>query len=425
MINTKQIALAAGLALASQSGMAAVSDADFQALKEQVAALTKALTDVQGELAAEKAKSSAAPAPAAAGAVAAVPVPASEPAAKPASSWADKVSITGDLRGRYENIDAETSDDERNRERIRARAAIVAKPQDDLEVGFGLSTAEGSDPVSSNQTIGNGGSRKDIYLDLAYFNWTATEGLNVLGGKFKNNVYRPGKHGLVWDSDLNPEGAGVSYVSGPFFANLLGTWIESDSGASDASEAIGIGGQAGVILPLGDAAKLTAGAGYFNLNTAGKGAFFDPDDPDFYGNTTDENGFYAYDYQEIEGFAELAFKLFGLPASVFADYVKNADADEFDTGWALGAQLGAAKAKGSWEASWTWQDLEADAVFGLWTDSDFGGGGTDNSGHVLRGAYALSDKTNVAFSYFINKVGENAGEETDYDRLQLDLNFKY
>ena len=83
------------------------------------------------------------------------------------------------------------------------------------------------------------------------------------------------------------------------------------------------------------------------------------------------------------------------------------------------------KAKGSWEASYTYQDLERDAVFGLWTDSDFGGGGTDTSGHVFRGAYALSDKTNVAFAYFMNQIGENAGNELDYDRLQLDLNFKY
>ena len=56
---------------------------------------------------------------------------------------------------------------------------------------------------------GNGDSRKDLYFDLAYFNWTAAEGLNVLGGKFKNNLYRPGKNALIWDNDLNPEGFGA------------------------------------------------------------------------------------------------------------------------------------------------------------------------------------------------------------------------
>ena len=46
-------------------------------------------------------------------------------------------------------------------------------------------------------------------------------------------------------------------------------------------------------------------------------------------------------------------------------------------------------------------------------------------GTLFRGAYALSDRTNLAFTYFLNQLGENAGNELDYDRLQLDLNFKY
>ncbi len=405
----KQLALAAGLVLTSPVTMAAVSDADFQALKDSIAVLTQKLNSMEQELAAEKARS------AQAAAVAATPAPA-KPAA---SSWAEKVSVQGDLRARYENIDTETGDD-RNRDRIRARAAIIARPQDGLEVGFGLATAQDNDPVSSNQTIGNGGSRKDIFLDLAYFNWAAAEGLNAIGGKFKNNLYRPGKHSLVWDSDLNPEGLALTYVNGAFFANAMSTWVESDS-ASSRSEAIGVGGQAGVVWPFGDDLKLTAGAGYFTINSEGKGPFYTTS---FFGNTA-VAGRYAYDYNDIEGFTELGFRLFGQPASVFADYVKNTDADAFDTGWAAGAQLGAAKARGTWEVVYAYQDLEADAVFGLWTDSDFGGGGTDNSGHVLRGAYALSDKTNMAFSYFMNKVDENAGTEQDYDRLQLDLNFKY
>jgi hypothetical protein len=402
-----QIALAAGLVLASPISMAAVSDAEFQALKDSIAVLTQKLATMEQERAAEKAQAAQAPAVAAA------------PAAKPASSWADKVTLQGDLRARYENIDTETAAD-RNRDRIRARAAIVAKPQDRLEVGFGLATAQDGDPVSSNQTIGNGGSRKDIFLDLAYFNWTAAEGLNAIGGKFKNNLYRPGKHSLVWDSDLNPEGLALSYVNGTFFANAMSTWVESDS-ASSRSEAVGIGGQLGVVWPIGDDLRLTAGAGYLTINSEGKGPFYTTS---FFGNST-VAGRYAYDYNDIEGFAELGFQLFGQPASVFLDYVRNSDADEFDTGWAAGAQLGVAKAKGTWEVVYAYQDLEADAVFGLWTDSDFGGGGTDNSGHVLRGAYALSDKTNMAFSYFINEIDENAGAEQDYDRLQLDLNFKY
>lgn len=407
MKKCKQLALAAGLALASPMSPAAVSDAEFQALKDSVAVLVQKLSAIEQELATEKAKSAQ---------LAATPAPV---VSAPTTASADKVSFRGDLRGRYENIDKENVDD-RNRNRIRARAAIIATPQEGLELGFGLATSEDGDPVSSNQTIGNGGSRKDIFLDLAYFNWQAAEGLNAIGGKFKNNLYRPGKHHLMWDSDLNPEGLALSYGNGVFFANAMGTWVESDS-ASTRSKAYGAGGQMGVAWPFDDDLKLTAGTGYFSINSAGKGPFFDAD---FLGNTV-VDGRYAYDYDTIQGFAELALRLLGQPAMLFVDYVKNTDAGDFDTGWAAGAQFGSVGPRGTWEAVYTYQDLEADAVFGLWTDSDFGGGGTDNSGHVFRGAYALTDKVNMAVTYFVNEVGASTGNELDYNRLQLDMNFKY
>jgi Putative porin len=410
------IGLFATLSLNAPPALAAVTDEQVKMLLERIEAQDRRIAEL--EKAATQKPAEAAPAPA----VAAVTAPAAAPAKPSPAAWAEKVALQGDLRYRYENIDRENAASDRNRQRIRARAAIVAKPQDGLEVGFGLSTAEDGDPVSSNQTLGDGGSRKDVYIDLAYFNWSALPGLNVTGGKFKNFLYRAGKHGLLWDSDWNPEGFGTTYTNGPFFGSLIGTWLESDS---NDTEEFTFGAQFGVAVPVNEDVKLTAGAGYYNFNTAGKGTFFG-DATDFFGNSfdpaTDE---YLYDYEELELFTDLGFKLAGLPMSVFANYVNNSDADEFDTGWAAGLLVGAAKAKGTWEGSYAYQDLEADAVFAALTDSDFGGGGTDNKGHVLRGAYALTDKWNLAFSYFINTIDENAGEGEDYNRLQLDMNFKY
>jgi hypothetical protein len=423
----KVITVAATLALASPAAFAAVSDAEFKALKDQLATLTQRLAELeqtnrQTQQVATQSQQAAQAASQQAAQVA--DTVAASKAAAPKATWPEKLAWQGDFRLRYENIDQQNKDDDRNRDRVRARAGLVAKPQDGLEVGLGLATAQDGDPVSTNQTLGGGGSRKDIYMDLAYVNWTAAEGLNLIGGKFKNNVYRPGKHGLLWDGDLNPEGAGLNYVNGPFFANLLGTWLESDS---DSTEARGLGGQLGVNLAVADGVKLTAGAGFFNFNTAGKSAFYvvPGKSAKFFGNSVDAANLYVYDYEEIEGFAELAFSLLGQPVSVFVDYVTNSDADDYDTGWAAGFQLGQAKAKGTWDISYAYQDLERDAVFGLWTDSDFGGGGTDTTGHVFRGTYALTDRTGLALAYFLNEIGENAGNETDYDRLQLDLNFKY
>jgi hypothetical protein len=144
-----------------------------------------------------------------------------------AVSWAERIRWSGDFRYRYENIDYAHKDD-RNRSRIRARTHIEADLMPTLKVGVGLATG-GDDPVSSNQTIGGGGSSKDIKLDLAYFNWSGLQDTNLIGGKMKNFLERPGKKGLQWDDDWRPEGLGGIWNNGKFFAQGLGTWLESDS----------------------------------------------------------------------------------------------------------------------------------------------------------------------------------------------------
>lgn len=412
-VYTLALGLLIGAAVSIPAAQAAVTDEQVQQLLERIETQDKRIAEL--EKAAQK--SSAVEVGAAV-----ATVPGTAPAKPATGAWADKVAVQGDFRYRYENIDQETATSERNRQRIRARAAIIAKPQDDLEIGFGLATGQDGDPISSNQTIGSGGSGKDIYLALAYFNWAAMPGLNVIGGKFKNFLYRPGKTALLWDGDWNPEGLGVTYTKGPFFGSLIGTWLESDS---NSTEEFTYGAQLGATMPLGDNVKVKGGVGYFDFNTAGKGTFYGSDTA-FFDNSFDPlTNQYLFDYEELEAFAEVGFKLAGLPAAVFGQYVQNTAADKFDTGWTAGMTVGAAKAKGTWEASYAYQELEADAVFGALTDSDFGGGGTDNRGHVFRGAYALTDRWGLAFSYFLNTIDQNTGTKQDYDRLQLDMNFKY
>jgi len=101
-----------------------------------------------------------------------------------------------------------------------------------------------------------------------------------------------------------------------------------------------------------------------------------------------------------------------------------------DTGYAVGLTVGKAKKQGSWQAGYLWQDLEADAVLGLLTDSDFAGGGTDSKGSKFSGAYALTDASKLKLTYFLaerqdsNGI-ENGGDSFDRDTLQLDFEFKY
>jgi hypothetical protein len=119
------------------------------------------------------------------------------------TSWTERMRWQGDFRYRYEafNIEGEPN---RDRNRIRARAALIADVTPTIEVGLGLASG-GEDPVSSNQTLGGGGSTKGLNIDLAYFDWSGLTGTHVVGGKFKNYLIDSGSNALLWDSDWRPK----------------------------------------------------------------------------------------------------------------------------------------------------------------------------------------------------------------------------
>ncbi len=239
------------------------------------------------------------------------------------SSWTKNVKIKGDLRYRYENIDAERSDT-RERNRIRARLAVTAKPADNVEVGIGLASGS-DDAVSTNQTLGGGGTTKDINLDLAYFKWQAKPGFNVIGGKMKNIFYRPAGHGLLWDGDYRPEGLGFTFERGNYFLNTAANFLESDSKNNDHKTAYGL--QTGFKGSVGDS-QLIAGVGYFEIDTKTREVFIGDSD-DFFGNTfscLDSDALtgctYNNDYEELELFAQFSTTIGETPIALFIDMVQ-------------------------------------------------------------------------------------------------------
>lgn len=338
-----------------------------------------------------------------------------------ASGWAEKIAIKGDFRYRFESIDLEGVEP-RERSRVRARVAMTSAVSEDLEVGFGLTTG-GDNPVSGNQTLGGGGTDKSISLDKAYFKWRAFDGGYVQAGKFSNPLYTPQKSGLLWDGDWRPEGISVGWSSDALFINALGNYLESDSKKSNSAFSWGI--QAGTQIAFGGA-KLTGSVGYFDFPTQGNEPYYRDG---FYGNSS-LGGVYQYDYRMVELGADLGLNFADLPFNLYVNYVQNQDADAYDTGWLAGVKLGKASAKGTWELGYQYQELEADAVLGLLTDSNFAAGGTDGKGHRFTGAYAISKQWSLGATLYVNnKVGQRAltaeGGSTSYDRISLDTKFKY
>ena len=380
---------------------------EIVAIRGEIAALAARLERLE-----QSTGSGAAPAPAASAPEAARPVEARVAAVAP------NVRFSGDLRYRHESIN-EDGVAERHRNRIRGRFGVTADVAENVRLGLQLATG-GDDPVSANQTLDTGFNRKSIGVDRAFFSWAATEQLTFTGGKMANPFFRPGNHHLIYDSDLNPEGLAVRYSRGDWFANYAGLWVEERSAADDS---IMLGGQFGYRRALGNGMRVTAGVSYYDyLQTQGQTPFWDGDAA---GNRVDAAGRYLNDFNLAELFAELSFKPGARPVTVFADYVVNSEAGDADTGFALGASLGEVSGKGTWRIGYAYEDLEADAVIGTFTDSDFGGGGTDGKGHVFDFNYGFRDRLVFGLRYFLNERGADAGNERDYNRLQADVMFSY
>jgi hypothetical protein len=416
--------------ITTPAAFAAVSDEDFADLRAQLAAVSARLE----ELAEENARLKAAQEESATAISAVETTVADLPATSGGASWSDRVRLDGDFRYRYERIDPEGSDT-RRRNRIRARFNVKADISDDIEVGFGLATG-GDDPVSTNQTLGGGGSTKGVGLNLAYVDWEATGGLHLIAGKFKNPLTRVGGQPLTWDGDWTPEGLAVKYKRDWFFVNGIGTFLESDS--RNSNDNFTWGGQFGGSTSFGGV-KLTGGVGYYSIPTKGETTTFgDPTDPgDFFGNTALEAGglpcgttpdaecVYVYDYELTQVFAEAAFDVGEWPMLVFMDYVNNSDASDNDTGWMLGTKIGQAKDRGQMQFTYYYADKEADSMLGLITDSDFGGGGTDSKGHWLQFNYGINKSWTIGAQYFINEVNLASGSKSDYNRLMIDMQWKW
>jgi regulator of replication initiation timing len=396
--------------IVAPAAFAAVTDEDIAQLREQLAAMSQRLE----ELAAENAELRRE--------VTTVETSVAEvqattlPAAK--ESWTDRLVFKGDTRLRYENIDEDGSEG-RGRQRFRSRLGVTGQVNDDIKIVLQLATG-GDNPVSTNQSFDGGFSRKDIGVDLAYFDWAAADGLHVFGGKMKNPLYRAGSVPLIYDGDLNPEGLAVKYSKGMFFGNAGIFSVEERSSSGD-SRLTAL--QAGANFSVGDNAKLTVGAGYFAYSdTVGNSPFYNGSAK---GNSVDINGDYIYDYKNTEFFSQFDTSIGDWPLSIYGHWTKNNEVSEQHTASAFGAKIGSASNNGDMEFSWTYQDIEADAVIGTFSDSDFGGGGTDSSGHILKAKYALSKGVSLAGTYFMNDVDRFQGTEHDYDRLQLDVEFKF
>ncbi len=351
-----------------------------------------------------------------------------------AGSWFDKVKLSGDFRHRHELTQAGEKDD-RHRWRIRARLVVSADVTDDWSMNVRLATGS-TDPVSTNQTLDGGFSTKGFMLDQAYFDFHpgAVKGLHVRGGKMKFPFMKVEKTELIWDGDLSPEGAALMYktdVTGQvgIFLNSAFFYIDERSSGDDTWMA---GVQGGFKVKPADDMHLVLGGGYYDYREIEevKALFKDDGEPDWFGNSPkqviaagDTFMGYAWDYNLFEAFGEFGIKLEKVSLKFYGNFVTNTGADSLNTGYLIGTAIKYGKDKGHVNLRVNYRELEDDAVFAAFTDSDFIGGGTDGNGFEFGFGYGIARKVDLGLTYFLNKKGID--DEVDYKRLQADLKLKF
>ena len=367
----------------------------------------------------------------------------------PGGTWLDTVKWGGDLRLRYEDAMREPAVN-RSRERFRLRFGFVAKPWDPLEIGVRLASGASGDPLSTNQSFTATFDKKAVFIDQAYGKYTPWKagtgplsGLSFVGGKMENPfVTTP--EGIVWDSDVTPEGAAIQWkdpINVPLLDRLLPVRPFANVGAFRISELSGDEGDPGLVgcqagadmdLPWWGMGFQPSIAYYDFIGVKGIATSNVTGAPA--GNTT-TSGRFTTDYNLVSTQGKLTFpSILGQPVALLADYTYNnykhvgsgSSDDAVDDGGAytVGAEAGKVTEKfGSWKAFFFRKQLESDAAFGALTDSDFGGGGTNHKGYIMGLQMGLNKWASVGVKYF--RTDELEGTQNKADTFQADLQLKY
>ncbi|MFW5443776.1 MAG: putative porin [Methylococcaceae bacterium] len=337
-----------------------------------------------------------------------------------ALDWASRVKIGGDMRFRQENIDTDIAGKgvKESRQRIRARLKVAAKINDEVDVGFRLVTAGGQ--TSSNETLEGSFGGKDIYFDRAYINWHPDflNGLTASFGKFKQPWYNVSSDGLIWDSDVNPEGVALSYKTkvGPVKLVATGGYFiledgdtmsgkSSNDGFSDDLNMYHAGLSA--TMKLTDSIKGSIGSNAYIYNKEEKLQQGAP-------KTNLENE--SMEIYEVAGKLDIDTGI--LPVFFLAQYATNASAKSGeDTAWLAGF----GGKYGPFKLAYNYRDTQKNAVADTFNDSDFSAGAAASRGHKIKGSYKISKNFSTGLAYFAAEQYDGINVET----FQWDLKAKF
>lgn len=127
---------------------------------------------------------------------------------------------------------------------------------------------------------------------------------------------------------------------------------------------------------------------------------------------------------------------------LFGTYLYNPSAPSRNQGWEAGLGFGKAGKKDTWELTYRYRYLGADAMYEELPDDDFGayysaglagsgkgagyGGGTNVRGHTVKASYSPYDALLLSVTYFRSDlIHDAAGGDSDTGRLFVDATWKF
>ena len=359
--------------------------------------------------------------------------------------WVTGYKLSGDLRGRFEQFSGDNSAlVDRTRLRYRLRVGLAVNMLDDVEAGFRLgsgdptkvngSTVPSGNPVSANTTMQDNFSRKMVYIDAAYGKWTPINSdgwlLATTVGKMDNPFqFTP----MVFDPDITPEGAALTggyTINDKHSIAFAGAAFVMDENSSNTHDPFMYGGQ--VILNSKWTPKLASsiGIGAFQIVNPEQLSVTNVPTVNL-GNTRQLSGKYAgapaYNFNPVIADISTTYTLDSFPLyngtfpiKLAGEFINNPGAPSNNNGYWAGITFGKSGTKKTWDISYRYEYLEADAWYDQMVDDDHGAfyqnkpgfpnsdkgyfGGTNVKGHLIKFNYSFTDSLTFTASCFINDL---------------------
>lgn len=325
---------------------------------------------------------------------------ATAPVAKPEEP---KLKVSGDLRLRAQGDYSDSDGANRTSTQLRARLGATYALNDLVTIGGRIVTGDGDDPNSSDVQLSNWNDDLQISLDLAYAQLNFGN-LKFYGGKIPNPFLRTD---LVWDGDVNPQGASVVYKlplagGGAFRANGLFFSVDEQVAGPDST----MGGvQLGFDSPSYGGFKYDLSGGYYRYSL---GSLAGADSGDWRSNRRNPDGSLASDYELVDVVAGLSWQGANekWPLRVVGDYVKNLGAiDDQDTGFGVDVSLGRASKAGDWRFTYGYSQTDVDAVLAAFSNDNIGIA-TNYNLHALTLDYTPMPKTTISAIWYHYKPND-------------------